>query len=791
MNSTFEMDRDNSPSPSPRGISALDDTSFTSPPFMSTLPLPHPVTRRISDSKLPTHKMSPEARRGDGQSQKHHLCTRSATVSISSRSSSSSGPRSPGEENGHGRFNLGDYTIDLANLGQSSAGGRDLFAAMGGSDIETPVREREIVASEDDGPEDFTINLGKWMRGDGDCRKEDDDADPVKEKKGKLCSVDINDDTQRKERQASVEDMPEEENVEESVVVNTAPQFPKREAPENQEPSSTPPTTPLNHRNHFEQALRNSPPKPSALQVELDNLRLQAESYRGEIDSLDQARVQLETENEDTAKELRATKLSLEQSEKATADYHQRWETALKEQEASASNFASLRTRFDSLSQELGSTRKHTETTRIDSAQEVAALKEQVQTAQGQLAELPRLKDMAFANTAELSSLRSELARCKQDLQDQQRVSKSQEDALKSQIEDFRARTTAAEIASSNVTVLNQELEHAQAQLTETRRLLETVEDENDRYTQENERQAEEFKEVKNKLVDARRLTQSLQEKTKEKDVLLAKLERDIEQLQFELRSAEAQENQNEPLDSIARGSEKIDTAEADMRLADQLDTLSTHYEEEIASLKRVHEAEMKKLKGTLLRAADGMRKREARITSAHAEEVRTLRENVARLEEQKIRDAKKSFVDTSKPRKESETRPTEDGGEVQELRSAIRVLSSKLKTAYDELRKARGEIHELKIQGEERECEQQEREKDQEAVNKALDERVASVFQKREKEWRRRIRLVLRDRDMMGKALMWTWGKDEVGEREREVIVNGERVVEKGMGYRYQFVKR
>jgi len=229
------------------------------------------------------------------------------------------------------------------------------------------------------------------------------------------------------------------------------------------------------------------------------------------------------------------------------------------------------------------------------------------------------------------------------------------------------------------------------------------------------------------------------------------------------------------------------------MRLADQLDTLSTHYEEELASLKRVHEAETKKLKGTLLRAADGMRKREARITSAHAEEVRTLKEDMARLEQEKVRDAKQSFIDTSKPRKESETRPTKDSDETEELRSAIRVLSSKLKTAYEELRKARAEIRELRIQGEEREREQQEREKDQEAVNKALDERVASVFQKREKEWRRRIRIVLRDRDMMGKALMWSWGKNEVGEREREreVEVNGEKTVEKGMGYRYQFVKR
>jgi len=716
---------------------------------------------------------------------------RSATASISSHSSSLSGPNSPGEENGDGRFDLGNYTIDLANLGQSSAGGRDLFAAIGGSEIETPVRERETVASKDDGPEDFTINLGKWIRGNGEWRNEDDDAEKGKEENGERRLVDIMDGSRRKGRQPSSEDLPEGENVEESVVVTTAPHIPGKEAAKPQEPSKTPPTTPLNHRSHYDKALPISPPKPSALQVELENLRRQAESYRREIESLDQERVQLDAENEDMAEELRAAKLSIEQSEKARVDYHQRWDNASKEQEACASDLTSLQTKFQSLSQELESTRTHAETIRMVSAQEIATLKEKLQTTQGQLGELPELKDHALADSAELSSLRTELARCKQDLLDQRGESKSHEEALTSKVEDFRARAMAAEKTASNVAFLNQELEHTQAQLTETRRLLETVEDENDRFTQRNERQAEEFKELQITVGDSKRLMQSLQEDIKEKDVRLEKLEGEVKQLQLELGDTKTQQDQHELLDSTARSSEKIDTAEADMRLADQLDTLSTHYEEELASLKRVHEAEIKKLKGTLLRAADGMRKREARITKTHAEEVKMLREDMARLERENAREAKRFSVEASKPRKESETRPSNDRDDIDELRSAIRVLSSKLRTAYEELRKARGEMHELKTRAEEREREQQEREEDQEAVNRALEERLADVFQKREKEWRRRIRLVLRDRHMMGKALMWSWGKDEVGEREREVKANGERVVEKGMGYRYQFVKR
>lgn len=735
--------------------------------------------------------MSPTARRGDSQSQRHHLHTRSATASTSSRSSS--GHRTLHEEDGNRRFDLGDYTIDLANLGQSSAGGRDLFAAMGGSEIETPVREREAVASEDDGPEDFTINLGKWMRGDGEWKKEYCDA---KEDEQKLGSIDIKNDPQPKERQASVGDMAEVEDEQESVVVTTAPHLAEKEVFEAREPSSTPPTTPINHRIHQDQSLRNSPPKSSALQFELENLRLQAESYRREIDALDQEREQLESDKENIAEELRTAKLSLEQSERFKVDYHQRWKDVLNRHEASAASYTSLQAKSESLLQELESARRHAESVGVDSAAKTATLTEQLQMAQSQLAELPGLKAQALTNAEELNALRSQLAQCKQDLKNEQTASKAREETLTSQSEDLRGRLTAAEQTASNVTILNRELEHSQAQLAETIRLLETMKDENDRFTQENERQVEEIKELKNDLIDSGRSAQALQDKVKEKDVRLAKLEGDVEKLQLDLASAETHQAHPEILDSM-ESSDKIDTAEADMRLADQLDTLSTHYEEELAFLKRVHEAEMKKLKGTLLRAADGMRKREARITSAHAGEVRMLRESVTRLEQEQVQEVKRSSVDPSRPRKETETRPTKDRDDVDELRSAIRVLSSKFKTAHDELRRAREEIRELKIQGEERDREQQEREEDQAAVNRALEERLESVFQKREKEWRRRIRMVLRDRDTMGKALMWSWGKDEVGEREREVktkgsgVGAGERVMEKGMGYRYQFAKR
>lgn len=69
------------------------------------------------------------------------------------------------------------------------------------------------------------------------------------------------------------------------------------------------------------------------------------------------------------------------------------------------------------------------------------------------------------------------------------------------------------------------------------------------------------------------------------------------------------------------------------------------------------------------------------------------------------------------------------------------------------------------------------------------LDERIARSVEKREKEWQRRVDLLLKERDRMGRALMWTWGEKEVGDNHKENGI-GEDGRTLKQGYRYKYVQ-
>lgn len=66
-----------------------------------------------------------------------------------------------------------------------------------------------------------------------------------------------------------------------------------------------------------------------------------------------------------------------------------------------------------------------------------------------------------------------------------------------------------------------------------------------------------------------------------------------------------------------------------------------------------------------------------------------------------------------------------------------------------------------------------------------AMDARIAKSVEKREKEWERRVELLLKERDRMGRALMWTWGEKEVGDKECVFGEDG-RKLRQGYWYKY-----
>jgi hypothetical protein len=91
---------------------------------------------------------------------KHWSC-----LSIEDASAHSDG--SVDEEKDH-HLDLDDYSIHLSKLNLSSDGGRNQFAKVSPSDLDLPSSPPVLspIPSVDDGPEDFTINLAKYVNGE-------------------------------------------------------------------------------------------------------------------------------------------------------------------------------------------------------------------------------------------------------------------------------------------------------------------------------------------------------------------------------------------------------------------------------------------------------------------------------------------------------------------------------------------------------------------------------------------------------------------------------------------------
>ncbi|KAL1981555.1 hypothetical protein VTN96DRAFT_2434 [Rasamsonia emersonii] len=68
-------------------------------------------------------------------------------------------------------------------------------------------------------------------------------------------------------------------------------------------------------------------------------------------------------------------------------------------------------------------------------------------------------------------------------------------------------------------------------------------------------------------------------------------------------------------------------------------------------------------------------------------------------------------------------------------------------------------------------------------------DRRIARSIEKREREWERRIDLLLKERDKMSKALLWAWGEKEVGKTKEPGPGDDSRGPKQG--YRYKYVVR
>lgn len=162
----------------------------------------------------------------------------------------------------------------------------------------------------------------------------------------------------------------------------------------------------------------------------------------------------------------------------------------------------------------------------------------------------------------------------------------------------------------------------------------------------------------------------------------------------------------------------------------------------DLAVITEAHQAQLKSLQTAHATAISTLR-------SSHAESLRKLRNQLTA----------------------AETRESELKSELDRLRSFDSEQKSEVEDLYAEIERLESIITA------------------KEEAAAALDLRIAKSVEKREKEWERRIDLLLKEREKMSKALLWAWGEKEVGDSVKD---NGDEN-RKGprQGYRYKYVVR
>ncbi|KAI4141403.1 MAG: hypothetical protein L6R39_005349 [Caloplaca ligustica] len=336
------------------------------------------------------------------------------------------------------------------------------------------------------------------------------------------------------------------------------------------------------------------------------------------------------------------------------------------------------------------------------------------------------------AHASEIEALKNELQACRTESQERQNVLKQQLEAQNSTIESLREEQRAKTVATS---ALITELQQAKEQLTETCRILRNVEDENELLTHENERYAETIGNLQRALDEERlRISDSA-------DAQIAYLQEEIAGFQNEKTT-----------DTIPYSEHRA-----------ALDKLQDDHAAATEALATKSKKELNTLRSAIIKAGEGMKKREERLIASHGKETTELKHRNTDLQE-KLKAAATPAL--------KQTVPDDENPTVIELRSALNVQQKRLSSANQALRVACAEADEahqkLKTIKEENDD-----------INREMDEKVQKMMEDREREWRRRIKIMFKERETMAKALMTMWGREECG-----VAKEGEK-----QRYRYKYV--
>lgn len=672
---------------------------------------------------------------------------------------------------------MDDFSFDLAKLGEKASG---LMIGDG-------KRVVEGMGSEDEGPEDFTLNMEKWMRGKDSYRKkigENLDKGSGHDEDGPGRGSDMPEDQapsqngeEHMKRQGSLEEHEAEyqaEDESEFLPLSTSTPGPSklrgladmqetREEVEKLGNIHAPPLSRLNTEAKHDRAAEEVFDRISALQDEVEQMRIEDDIRCSASRAHEREHKQLQEDYEDL-------KDQLQKEQKTAAEWQAKQAKANEEvmalQEASrrdaGSKIGSLRAKFEPLAKEIGIVKSEAEASKRAADAKIAALKEGLQTSQDEnIRRSNAAEDLQAATSTTVKQLRSELETCRSEVAFEQKRFAATKEEHATVVGRIRSQGQAAlTAAKSEAAMLTIELEHAQEQLTETRRIVTVVEDENDRMTQENDRQAADVSDLK---AVANRKDAELQAAI----LTIEKLHAELERIKIK---KDGHPQQTDDHISHERLNSQHQAA---------VEQLQAQHQKSVLEIQSNYSQELKTLRSTLLKAAEGMRKREARFTNLHREEVTSLKEEIKTLTQR---------LNATPPTPASTADPTK----IEQLRTAIRLLSQQLSTTKTELAStsqslsaaesaaetARQEAHFSREEAAAARHEAAETRALNASVNASLEARFAQVFEAREKEWRRRVDLLFREREKMGKALMVGWGREEVG-----TVGEGGR-----QGYRYLY---
>ncbi|KAL8701829.1 MAG: hypothetical protein Q9201_004689 [Fulgogasparrea decipioides] len=692
--------------------------------------VPHPLSRSTSDSVLGTVKSTTKDRTGRKTSSR----TRKAWSAAPSQASSFDGSN----------FSMEDYSIDLAKLGE-----KDSSWSIG----KAGERDIEHVSSRDEGPEDFTLRLGEWMRGTMPWKQYEETKNNASRGSGQLYEEEEGESQHENGRSPEHGEVDaeldegkhrwtacKEDEQSELLPLRTSTPAPGL----GQRQDSGPPAPPLSRLNTEamqDQAAREVFDQISALQAEVERLRLENREYQSAQRAVEHANLQQQKECrvlKTQVDDLRSEARRLQDSEFKASQKALRLE---QESKRDVSKVGSLRAKFEPLTQELDTVKLRAEADKQCADSTINALKSDLKAAKDHAAKVQADLTMALStNAAEVEAIKAEIEACRTKSQHREDVLKEQlqdKDLIIDSLKDEKAKAEAS---------VSPELAQAQEQLTETRRLVQNVEDENELLVQESERQAE----------DISNLQQALKEERLQR---LSSSDAQVAELQDEIARMQAQKTTDTMPYSEHRAA--VDQLQIDHTAATE-------------TLTAKHKKELNVLRAAIIKAGEGMKKREERLAASHEQQTSDLMKQIKRLEE-----ASKNV-----PIKKSQ-RAEDDSPTVVELRSAISTLNSRLvstrqtlqetSTENEQLRQEESQAHRLLDKAKEytailkQEADKQIKavKKENEEINREMDKRTEKMMEEREREWRRRIKIMFKEREVMAKALMAAWGREECGEAE------------------------